>query len=140
MFKCRNCAVDIDAPTPCVMRHEISSSVGDTAGITQDVGQDPTVGLTRSFSTTTLQDDGHGNHGTDDNDFDFGIDIPPVCTMCGEEIICITCGEEPAPGIALETLDQDSGAAQVQEQTHSQTEGTSNGGSYANGNGNANAH
>lgn len=73
------------------MRHEIASSVGDTAGITQDVGQDPTVGLTRSLSHTTLSEDAP----------------PGLCTMCGQDIVCVECGEETAPGIALETYDED---------------------------------
>lgn len=72
------------------MRHEIASSVGDTAGITQDVGQDPTVGLTRSLSSTTLFDEA----------------APNLCTMCGQEILCIECGVESAPGVALETYDE----------------------------------
>ena len=68
------------------MRHEIASTVGDTAGVTQEVGQDPTVGLSRSLSHTTL-----------------GDMCPNFCTMCGQEIVCVDCGEEPAPGIVLET-------------------------------------
>jgi DNA-directed RNA polymerase II subunit RPB9 len=80
------------------MRHEIASSVGDTAGITQDVGQDPTVGLTRSLSRTTLSDEL----------------LPSMCTMCGQEIMCIECGEEAAPGIALETFDVDMPESQAE--------------------------
>lgn len=72
------------------MRHEIASSVGDTAGVTLDVAQDPTVGLTRSFSNTTLSEE-----------------VPGLCTMCGQDIICIECGEETAPGVVLETDDAD---------------------------------
>jgi DNA-directed RNA polymerase II subunit RPB9 len=101
MFACRTCSFQEEAASSCVMRHEIASSVGDTAGITQDVGQDPTVGLTRSLSTTTLSDD----QGT----------LPPLCTMCGQEILCIVCGEEPAPGVALETSEPDAAPEEQSE-------------------------
>lgn len=43
LYACKTCSFSEDAPTACVMRHEIASTVGDTAGITQDVGQDPTL-------------------------------------------------------------------------------------------------
>ncbi|OCL11455.1 putative DNA directed RNA polymerase II 15 kDa subunit [Glonium stellatum] len=43
LFACRTCSFTEPAPSACVMRHEIASTVGDTAGITQDVGQDPTL-------------------------------------------------------------------------------------------------
>jgi DNA-directed RNA polymerase II subunit RPB9 len=72
------------------MRHEISQAAGDTAGITQDVGQDPTVGLSRSLSRTSLSD----------------IE-PGLCTMCGQEVFCVECGEEPVPGVWLEAPDPD---------------------------------
>lgn len=91
MFACRTCEFEEEAPSSCVMRHEIASSVGDTAGITQDVGQDPTVGLTRKLSDSVQSVDEA---------------MPSICTMCGQEILCTECGEEPAPGIALETVEE----------------------------------
>ncbi|KAF2270199.1 hypothetical protein CC78DRAFT_574328 [Lojkania enalia] len=94
LFACRTCSFTEEAPSSCVMRHEIASSVGDTAGITQDVGQDPTVGLTRSFSHTTLSEE-----------------IPGLCTMCGQEIVCEECGEESAPGFCLEADDEEASPA-----------------------------
>jgi DNA-directed RNA polymerase II subunit RPB9 len=72
------------------MRHEIASSVGDTAGITQDVAQDPTVGLSQSLSQSTL-----------------GDAFPGFCTMCGQDIVCEDCGEETVPGLVLEADDED---------------------------------
>ncbi|KAF2730657.1 hypothetical protein EJ04DRAFT_567515 [Polyplosphaeria fusca] len=92
LYSCKTCSFQQDAPTSCVMRHEIASTVGDTAGITQDVGQDPTVGLTRSFSTTTLS----AEEG-----------VPGFCTMCGQELVCEDCGEESAPGLCFEAPDQE---------------------------------
>ncbi|KAF2751304.1 hypothetical protein M011DRAFT_473801 [Sporormia fimetaria CBS 119925] len=105
LFACRTCAFTEEAQSACVMRHEISSTVGATAGITQDVGQDPTVGLTRHLSNTTLSNT--------DPELPFEEQLPSLCTMCGQEIICIECGEESAPGIALETFDADPSGAET---------------------------
>ncbi|KAF2686373.1 hypothetical protein K458DRAFT_416669 [Lentithecium fluviatile CBS 122367] len=43
LFACRTCSFAEEAPSSCVMRHEIASTVGDTAGVTAEVGQDPTL-------------------------------------------------------------------------------------------------
>ncbi|KAF1965609.1 hypothetical protein BU23DRAFT_22260 [Bimuria novae-zelandiae CBS 107.79] len=91
LFACRTCAHVEDAPSACVMRTEIASSAGDTAGVTSDIGQDPTVGLARSLSRTSLMElDG----------------FPNFCTMCGQDIVCVDCGEERAPGLVLEAEDE----------------------------------
>jgi DNA-directed RNA polymerase II subunit RPB9 len=91
LFACRTCSFAEEAPSSCVMRHEIASTVGDTAGVTAEVGQDPTVGLTRSLSHTSLS---------------IWESFPHLCTMCGQEIVCEECGEESAPGYILETQDE----------------------------------
>jgi len=93
LFACRTCSFAEEAPSSCVMRHEIASTVGDTAGVTAEVGQDPTVGLTRSLSRTSL------------NAWDS---FPQFCTMCGQEIVCEECGDESVPGYVLETTDEHS--------------------------------
>lgn len=73
------------------MRHEIASTVGDTAGITQDVGQDPTVGLSDSLSDTSLSGP-----------------LPDFCTMCGQEVFCEICGQETENGFYIEADDEES--------------------------------
>ncbi len=64
MFACRTCQFSEPAASSCVYRNEQSNTVGDTAGITQDVASDPTVGL------------------------------PGFCSHCGEEILCEPCERE----------------------------------------------
>lgn len=89
MFYCRACSYQEPSTTSCVYRNDLSNTVGETAGITQDVGSDPTVGEDVSMSQT-LQEP------------------MPVCTMCGQEIVCEECGEAEAEGLFLEVNDPDS--------------------------------
>ncbi|KAF2434418.1 DNA-directed RNA polymeras-like protein II subunit rpb9 [Tothia fuscella] len=42
-FACRTCNFSEPASTSCVFRNELRNTVGETAGITQDVAQDPTL-------------------------------------------------------------------------------------------------
>lgn len=44
-FACRTCQYSEEATSSCVFRNILNNSVGETAGVTQDVGSDPTVGL-----------------------------------------------------------------------------------------------
>ncbi|MCJ1271934.1 hypothetical protein MMC22_011839 [Lobaria immixta] len=64
MFACRTCQFSEDAISSCVFRNNLYNTVGETAGVTQDVGSDPTVG------------------------------IPDFCTLCGQEIGCFFCEGE----------------------------------------------
>jgi DNA-directed RNA polymerase II subunit RPB9 len=78
------------------MRHDISSTVGATAGVTAEVAQDPTVGLSHSNSEASLSEE------------------LPCCTMCGMDIVCVECGEDWAPGFALEAEDEQPAAGPLE--------------------------
>lgn len=116
-FFCRTCFQAEPAATSCVYRNEISRNVGETAGITQDVGSDPTVGDHVSYP------DGFSNEDEVDGDYEYGGDayygdaatvegedeeanpdeMPGLCTYCGEEIRCLSCGKKDSDvGIMLE--------------------------------------
>jgi DNA-directed RNA polymerase II subunit RPB9 len=69
-FTCRTCQYTEDAQSTCVFRNVLNNSSGETAGVTQDVGSDPTV------STC-----------------DF---VPVLCIRCGVVVYCDTCGEPTA--------------------------------------------
>ena len=87
IFECRHCNESERADNSCVFRNELSNTVGETAGITQDVSADPTVGG------------------------DYEDDIPPMCTMCGQEILCEDCGMPVEEGyLCLEVDDMNSQA------------------------------
>lgn len=63
MYHCRMCQYSEEASSACVFRNSIYNVIGETAGVTQDVGSDPTVGLPDLW-----------------------------CTLCGQEITCELCG------------------------------------------------
>jgi DNA-directed RNA polymerase II subunit RPB9 len=66
-FTCRTCQYTEEAQSTCVFRNFLNTSAGETAGVTQDVGSDPTVS------------DCHLS--------------PVMCLGCGVTIACDTCGD-----------------------------------------------
>ena len=62
-FTCRTCQYTEEASSTCVFRNVLNNSAGETAGVTQDVGSDPTVS-----------------------------DAPCLCFSCGSPINCAHCG------------------------------------------------
>lgn len=98
IFQCRTCTGHEEADNACIYRNEMSNTAGETAGITQDVGQDPTVGTHVSSADTQSSQ---------------SLASPPLspmpdfCTMCGQEIFCETCGSPTDFGCFLEVDDPD---------------------------------
>ncbi|KAK2002366.1 RNA polymerase M/15 kDa subunit [Colletotrichum falcatum] len=66
-FTCRTCQFTEEAQSTCVFRNIMNNAAGETAGVTQDVGSDPTVG-------------------------NQSILAPVVCIGCGHAILCSGCG------------------------------------------------
>ncbi|KAI9723396.1 MAG: hypothetical protein M1812_001280 [Candelaria pacifica] len=69
MFACRTCQFSEPAASSCVFRNNLQNSVGETHGVTQDVGSDPTVGLPDDPDNCT-------------------------CTFCGKAFLCFLCGQD----------------------------------------------
>ncbi|KAH8898363.1 hypothetical protein GQ53DRAFT_678539 [Thozetella sp. PMI_491] len=42
-FTCRTCQYTEEATSMCIFRNVLNNAAGETAGVTQDVGQDPTL-------------------------------------------------------------------------------------------------
>ena len=81
MFACRTCQFSEPAPSSCVYRNTLSTTTGETAGVTQDVGSDPTV-----CSPLLL------------------------CTLCGELLHCQLCGDgKPKDGGKVQNRSTDEG-------------------------------
>lgn len=78
-YVCRHCFYSEPALSACIFRNNLNNSVGETAGVTQDVGSDPTVGGECHF-----------------------------CTLCGEELKCSICGGmlSESDGIILTRVDE----------------------------------
>lgn len=43
LYSCRNCGYTELSENPKVYRHELTTSISETAGVVQDVGNDPTL-------------------------------------------------------------------------------------------------
>ncbi|KAL8732035.1 MAG: hypothetical protein Q9166_002987 [cf. Caloplaca sp. 2 TL-2023] len=76
MYHCRMCQYSEEADSACVFRNSIYNIIGETAGVTQDVGSDPTVGLPDLW-----------------------------CILCGQEITCDRCGRVDGGGLEDEEVD-----------------------------------
>jgi len=48
LFTCRTCNFSEPATSSCIYRNILNNAAGETAGVTQDVGSDPTVGAVSS--------------------------------------------------------------------------------------------
>lgn len=81
MYTCRTCQHTVEATSNCIYRNMLKSQVGDTAGVTQDVALDPTVGGP-----------------------DATFNAPPfptsstivMCLCCGDVVMCSDCESNPA--------------------------------------------
>lgn len=83
MFACRTCQYSEEAVSACVFRNSIYNIIGETAGVTQDVGSDPTVCLPDVY-----------------------------CLLCGQVITCNFCDISSEDGVeAVESSDHDDGEA-----------------------------
>ncbi|PHH81690.1 hypothetical protein CDD82_178 [Ophiocordyceps australis] len=71
-FVCRTCQYSEEAASTCVFRNVMNNSAGETAGVTQDVGSDPTVSELMSA----------------------------ICVTCGHVILCDFC-PDPAQSYSL---------------------------------------
>ena len=96
MFACRTCQFSEPAVSSCVFRNHLYNTVGETAGVTQDVGADPTVSRDAYPGECNIKEGGCEvvyRCGYKVEEQAVGITF---CTLCGDEIFCTFCGQEPA--------------------------------------------
>lgn len=81
-FTCRTCHYTEEATSTCVFRNVMNTSAGETAGVTQDVGSDPTVGDPCAARSA----------------------LPPeICLCCGQTLLCTIC-QQPSDGFTVTAL------------------------------------
>ncbi|KAL7626486.1 hypothetical protein AAE478_003258 [Parahypoxylon ruwenzoriense] len=88
-FTCRTCQYTEEATSSCVFRNVMNNAAGETAGVTQDVGSDPTV---RNVSSSSQ------------------ISAPPCADIC--PAVCLRCG------VTLLHCDKCKDPASVEEYNH----------------------
>lgn len=100
MFTCRTCKFSEEATSSCIYRNVLNNAAGETAGVTQDVGSDPTVGDTSLLPKERI----HGH-------WDSSASAYALCLCCGVIIICEVCHEHfavvPSDSDASEPEDQE---------------------------------
>lgn len=94
LFKCKTCNHIEHASNPCIYRNSLKEDIAETAGNIDDVSQDPTVGDSNNPSDSAME-------GVDFGDDDGGSGMPDFCTLCGQEILCPTCGQPYDTSVAL---------------------------------------
>jgi DNA-directed RNA polymerase II subunit RPB9 len=85
MFTCRTCKFSEEATSSCIYRNVLNNAVGETAGVTQDVGSDPTVGTNFIIPSEGMCEDG-----------DSTASAYVCCLCCGALIVCEVCGDRLA--------------------------------------------
>ncbi|KAK3114940.1 DNA-directed RNA polymerase II core subunit rpb9 [Teratosphaeriaceae sp. CCFEE 6253] len=115
IFQCRMCHFSEKAEVTCIYRNALKEEIAETAGNTDDVEDDPTVGGSDdelrdySYDSAMEMEDGAGE--------ETG---PEMCTLCGKEILCPTCGRPSASMMALEV--EDDGEPQTAQEQESRVE------------------
>ena len=99
MFACRTCQFSEPAGASCIYRNSLKETIAETPGNVQDVAQDPTVGNANSSFDSAY------DSAMDMEDAEGVDEIPDMCTLCGQEILCPICEKPTDRGIMLEAED-----------------------------------
>lgn len=89
LFVCKACHATQIFDSACTYRNQLGSTVTETAGVTTDVANDPTV-----------RDD--------------SFLVPCFCTMCGEEVRCGGCEESAMEEFDVSDLSSQEGTRETQ--------------------------
>ncbi|KAF2836807.1 hypothetical protein M501DRAFT_979363 [Patellaria atrata CBS 101060] len=82
MFACRTCQFSEPAATACIFKNDLNTTVGETAGITQDVASDPTLPRTNKECTTCHEHDAVFFQ-SQQRTAETGMKLYYVCCNCG---------------------------------------------------------
>ncbi|CAK7563861.1 MAG: hypothetical protein SEPTF4163_001740 [Sporothrix epigloea] len=81
-FTCRTCQYTEEAISTCVFRNVLNNAAGETAGVTQDVGSDPTVGDSHAPASVSTPASNT-----------YSPFEAVICLCCGAVIACRSCGD-----------------------------------------------
>lgn len=112
MFACRTCQFSEPATASCIWRNSLKEDIKETAGNTDDVAQDPTVGE----PSDSVMEDAQYEDDVEGQEREEGDIVPELCTMCGQEILCPVCEQPSDGGIAFEIDDPDQGSLEQEQE------------------------
>jgi DNA-directed RNA polymerase II subunit RPB9 len=81
-FTCRTCQYTELAQSSCVFRNVLENSSGETAGVTQDVGSDPTLPRSNNICPKCQHDEAVFFQ-SQERSADTGMKLFYVCCECG---------------------------------------------------------
>ncbi|KAI9902391.1 hypothetical protein N3K66_001743 [Trichothecium roseum] len=81
-YTCRTCQFTEEAQSSCVYRDVLNTSAGETAGVTQDVGSDPTLPRSKSVCPACRHNEAVFFQSQQRSD-DTGMKLFYVCCECG---------------------------------------------------------
>ncbi|KAK3953894.1 hypothetical protein QBC32DRAFT_105272 [Pseudoneurospora amorphoporcata] len=93
LFTCRTCNFSEPATSTCIYRNILNNAAGETAGVTQDVGSDPTVGSAVS-SVVDVSSAAAVGHGAGSSSSTSTLPRPAdgstyiYCQCCGKIELC----------------------------------------------------
>ena len=105
MFTCRTCNFSEEATSSCIFRNAMNNAAGETAGVTQDVGSDPTVGIHSLSLDGGRRGSGASGLSNLSRSTSSAASWPSSttsaassacvssCLGCGSMIVCETCGD-----------------------------------------------
>lgn len=93
MFTCRTCNFSEEATSSCIFRNTMNNAAGETAGVTQDVGSDPTVGIHSHFLDSGRRGSGASGLSNSSASSTTSSACVTSCLGCGNMIVCETCGD-----------------------------------------------
>ncbi|KAL2200194.1 hypothetical protein P885DRAFT_27254 [Corynascus similis CBS 632.67] len=109
MFTCRTCNFSEEATSSCIFRNAMNNAVGETAGVTQDVGSDPTVGGFPSLPHDTDPSELRCSPSFSNSpSFSTALASVSSCLGCGRMIACQKSGDH------LERLSAETGTLELE--------------------------
>ncbi|EFX00638.1 DNA directed RNA polymerase 2 [Grosmannia clavigera kw1407] len=91
-FTCRTCQYTEEAASTCVFRNVLNNAAGETAGVTQDVGSDPTVGAAFFAVDASVSSAFSAHHPSPLTTVPMCSGQAVLCLCCGTTVVCRNCG------------------------------------------------